>query len=67
MALQATIAMLAEVAYEGMDRVTDEFLEAYGPDDWSPYARELFRRLKAVAEAMDELESWPAAAFDQSQ
>jgi hypothetical protein len=62
--LHASVALLVDSAYDAMERVREEFVEAYGVGAWPPRARVLFDRLRVAAEAMESVEEWLSVVYD---
>ena len=61
--LHAAVALLVDNAYDAMERVRAEFVEAYGVGVWPPRARVLFDRLRVAAEAMESVEEWLSVVY----
>jgi hypothetical protein len=61
--LHASVALLVDSAYDAMERVREEFVEAYGVGVWPPRARVLFDRLRVAAEAMESVEEWLSVIY----
>ena len=61
--LHAAVALLVDSAYDAMERVRAEFVEAYGVGVWPPRARVLFDRLRVAAEAMESVEEWLSVVY----
>ena len=61
--LHASVALLVDSAYDAMERVREEFVEAYGVGVWPPRARVLFDRLRVAAEAMESVEEWLSVLY----
>jgi hypothetical protein len=61
--LHASVALLVDSAYDAMERVREEFVEAYGVGVWPPRARVLFDRLRVAAEAMEAVEEWLSVVY----
>jgi hypothetical protein len=61
--LHAAVALLVDGTYDAMERVREEFVEAYGVGAWPPRARVLFDRLRQAADAMESVEEWLTVVY----